>query len=309
MRKSLMISFTCNPYLAILQKRHYLKYWKDDIDEILIGINGMNQRVIEFIRQLWADDEKCVFVDIVAAERRQGFMFDRLYPHATGDIIITMDSDNFIYERGWIARTAQMMGGTDAIGSTGYHAFPAEVSQIFIKKYGTVRLNPFVAFFKKKIIDQMPVVTFETLPFKKGDMVDFWGEPMPCDGWFDVMSPFCLRYFKITSKYRTIAQQGPGYLHVGGLSSLYRRFWDSLDLTDNNVFSPRHRDLKPQGLYYWRFYRAIYDATKNEYPDRQYNLEYEKGYIEQVARSHSDEAEMRQQADNLRKEYRGLFDK
>ena len=57
---SIMIVFICNPYLAIIQKRLYLKYWKDEVDEVLIGVNGRNDMIRKFIVDLWKDDDKVV---------------------------------------------------------------------------------------------------------------------------------------------------------------------------------------------------------------------------------------------------------
>ncbi len=96
-RSILMVS-VCNPLMSILQKRQYLKYWKDEVDEVLIGVNGRNNRIRNFIVNLWKDDNK-IKCQEWNHEYRQGYCFDELYPKANGDIIITMDDDNFIYSK------------------------------------------------------------------------------------------------------------------------------------------------------------------------------------------------------------------
>ena len=37
---SVMMAYVCNPFLPVLQKRLYLKYWKDEIDELVNEVNG-----------------------------------------------------------------------------------------------------------------------------------------------------------------------------------------------------------------------------------------------------------------------------
>ena len=96
---SVMLAFVCNPYLAILQKRLYLKYWKDEIDELLINVNGRNDVIRKFIIDLWKDDDKVSLIVDTPTEIRQGTAFETLYPGVLGKVLVTIDSDNFIYKK------------------------------------------------------------------------------------------------------------------------------------------------------------------------------------------------------------------
>jgi len=46
---SLMMAFVCDPYLAMLQKKLYEKYWKDEVNEVLINVNGRNKEILNII--------------------------------------------------------------------------------------------------------------------------------------------------------------------------------------------------------------------------------------------------------------------
>ena len=174
-RVSVLVAFVCNPYLAVLFKRMYLKYWKDEIDELLVNVNGRNHTIRKFIVDLYKDDDKVVVIDEVKGEIRQGHAFDNMYHKSTGEILITMDSDNFIFKKGVIEENCKKLEEFDSIGSFGFHAYPGQVGDICVQKYGTARLNPFMAFFKSVIIDQMTEVSFETKSFKKEDYFEYLG--------------------------------------------------------------------------------------------------------------------------------------
>ena len=306
MTKSIFIIFTCNPYLAVLQKRLFDKFWGDEVDEVLIGINGRNKKMLEFIRDLWVDEPKVKVIEIMESESRQGIMLNMIYKYATGEIIIIMDSDNFIYQKGIIDKMCNKIEqGYSSVGSLGLHAHPALVAEMFYKAYGTVRLNPFMAFFKKEIIDKSEI-DFRTFNYELGQQVDFWGTPMPCKGWIDVMGAMCLRYFKHDFKYFTITENAVGYLHGGGLSSVHRRHWKSMDVVDGNVFVQRDRG-PAERTHYWVMVKAVYDVTKAQV-DGNYNAEYEKGFEQQFRDSGTEVREISLEANKMKDRFKELFE-
>lgn len=271
---------TCNPFLAVLQKRTYLKYWKDEIDEFIILVNGRNWKIREFIVGLWESDEKTkVFQS--SDELRQGECFNRLYRIVNGDILITLDDDNFIYKNGIINRYSEMLEKKqyDSVGSFGFHATPQKVAQQVQDKYKIVRLNPFMSFWKTEIINKMEEVDFKTLNFKKGDSFSPIGEFVE-DGWLDIMAKFSLMYFEKAPKHYIIPQKVEGeHYHIGAMSSLYRRCFRSLENENKQSYNSEWKGITH--IYYLANYYAIYQSTKAEVP-RKYADEFFKGLLDQI---------------------------
>lgn len=310
---SVMMAFVCNPYLAVLQKKTYLKYWKDEVDEVLINVNGRNERIRTFIEELWAD-EKVVWMDNVDWEMRQGAAFDRLYPHATGEVLMTMDSDNFVYRTGSLSKFRDMIltnnndGQYDAIGSTGLHAYPVSVAVLAQNKYRKVRYNPFMSFWRRSIVNKIPKegFTFGTYNYVAGTKYKPLGE-IKEDGWMDVMSKFSLDFFAISDKTLNIPQTVNGeYMHMTGISSIFRRKFKSLD--DDNEQKFRETALAPwHNLSYWVNYKLLYEATKNEVPEW-FNKEYKKGLDIEIAKSQVTERNINALMHQNRENHKGLFD-
>ena len=271
------MAFVCNPYLAVLQKRMYERFWKEEVDEVLINVNGCNDVIRQWIIDLWKDD-KVKYIDDVPSEIRQGPAFDNLYKHVSDDIgiVITMDSDNFIFKNGVLDYFKDMLDGEyGSIGSLGYHAYPGSVSDLALEKYGTARLNPFMSFWKKEIIDQIKDVDFCTYNYKKGEKFGPLGV-LPDDGWMDIMCKFSLNYFKISPKFLKITQTQEGkYIHIAALSSIMRRHYRDLENKNTQLFV--QSTGSKQKLYYMAWNYAIYHFTKDVIPFKEYNIEYEKG--------------------------------
>lgn len=303
MKVSVMMAFVCNPYLAILQKRLYLRYWKGEVDQVLISVNGRNDKIRKFIMDLWKDEK--VIIDEVPSEIRQGVAFDRLYLKATGDIIITMDSDNFVYQKGVLKEYSDKVyrGEFGAIGSIGYHAWPSSVSKKILDKFGTVRLNPFLSFWKKSLMDETykenPGLNFGTYNYGKGDFFKPIGS-IDAKGWMDIMAKFTLLYFSKCPKYLPIKQILDGrYFHVGALSSIYRRNFRYLE--DKNDIKYVGQGPRKQPVRYLAWDKYISDITQNELNDQQFNEEHEKGFNVHIEKDLID--------GNLNEEYKKIKEK
>lgn len=302
-----LLAFVCNPYLAVLQKRTYLKYWKDEVDQVLVNVNGINSMIRKFIVDLW-QDEKVVVIE-EAGRMNQGTAFDGLYPKATGDIIMTLDSDNFIYKKGIVTRFKALIesGEFDAVGSTGQHAKPAELATWIEKKYGTVRLNPFMAFFRKEVIDKIKDVTFTTYGFCPGDYIPLLGT-MKEKGWLDVMSYFCIKFGEASDKKpyffafdHTVSGE---YFHMYGISSIFRRCFHSLEYTNTQ----KYEETKyTSSLFYMCRYYLLYEATKDEVLFPEYNKEYEKGFLDNLGKTESTMEQLLEVSEDLKKLHTDLF--
>ncbi|MDZ4228353.1 MAG: glycosyltransferase family A protein [Candidatus Levybacteria bacterium] len=270
---SVMIAFVSNPYMAFFQYLTYKKYWKDEVDEVLVNVNGRNERIRNLIAEFWGKDDKVKFIDNYDGEIRQGHAFNNLWSHVTGNVVMVVDSDNFIYAPGVVKYYSELVYKNvhTAVGSTGFHAVPKEVAEKAIKKYGTVRLNPFMAFFRKDIADKIKDIDFRTRGFVPGDVLPCFGK-MTVKGWVDVLGMFCLQYFEIGKNYFRIYEKEPGkYMHATGLSSMFRRQFRSLE--EKNIFVEGSYTKGWLAGYAW--YQLMYEKTKHMVPD-DYNREYEK---------------------------------
>lgn len=303
-----MVAFVCQPYVAALFKRSYEKYWKDEVDEVLVNVNGRNSKIRKLIVDMWKKDDKVSFVDDVDWEMRQGKAFDRLYPHVSGQVLMTVDSDNFVYKKDVVSKFSNMIMNRqyDAVGSRGLHAYPKRVMSDAVERYGIVRLNPFMSFWRKDIVDKIENLTFGTFNYKEGD------EFKPLDrmsegGWMDVMSKFSLDYFYYAKRYLLIPGTQDGeYIHLSGISSIYRRKFKSLEDNDSQKFI--EAALNPwHNIHYWMWYDLLYEVTKNEVPDW-YNKEYRRGLDIEISKAEISKEKIEEMKNSFKIQHRGLFE-
>jgi len=308
---SVMIAFVCNPYPAVLLKRTYDKCWKDEVDEVLINVNGRNDLIRNFIIDLWKDDDKVSFVDDVPSEIRQGAAFDRLYPKVTGQVLMTLDSDTYIYRKGSVSKHRDMILNKqyDAIGSTGLHAYPVSIAVMCQNKYGTVRLNPFMSFWRKDVIDKINKdgFTFGTFNYNAGEEFLPLGK-LPETGWMDVMAKFSLDYFHFAKKFLAIRQTNDNeYVHMSTISSLYRRKFRSLE--DENTQKHTKVALFPwQSAGYWMNCYLLYDMTHKEVPFKNYNKEFYAGFEDYTAEMKLSLGTIRRMVEDFKLRHKGLFE-
>lgn len=307
-RISVLLAFVTNPFLAVYQKKIYEKYWKDEIDELLISVNGRNDQMREFIYDLWKNDDKLVRIENIAIERRQGSVFNDLYQYVNGDILMTLDSDNFIYKKGVIDElVAPIRGGAkDAVGSVGNHAHPWANARILIEKNGCVRMNPFMSFFRKSIIDEISDLDFRSASLKKDEYSDLFQGCIPEDGHIDVMGPFSIKFFQKSLKYTKIPPVVVGqYIHMYGISSIFRRNFKRMEDTNDQKFD--EKQATRQDLGYWANYKLLYDATKADIPFSEYNKEYEKAFEYQLNKSSLTMSDVKNEVNKIKKIHNGLI--
>ena len=109
MKTKVLTIFVPDPFIALYFKRCY-ENWKDEVDGLLIQVNGYRKEVVDFIADLYKDE----FVIKHYHHSNQGIGFDELYPHFEGDVLGTMCSDNFIYKKGVVADEVSKLNEYDA---------------------------------------------------------------------------------------------------------------------------------------------------------------------------------------------------
>ena len=305
MKITCLLALTHNPYLAVLQKETYLKYWKDEVDEVLVCVNGKNPEMMKFIADLWRQDDKVKWVFEAPCEMRQGAVFNVLYHLHTGEIIMTIDSDCFIYKKGVVKRFADKIrsGEFDSVGSNGEHINPWQVAQYIHKKYGMVRYNPFLAFFRNSVLKRIDDFTFGTRSFKKDDCYKATGR-LDFDGDFDVMSFLSIQFNALTSKRFMIPVDSCGeYVHLSAMSSIFRRNFRKLELASkDDTYQPRGGHIG-----YWVWFYLVYNAAKNKVPFPEFNAEYEKMFNEELKKIGKTMEEIKNGAKAYTIQHPGLF--
>lgn len=261
---SVLIAFVCQPYLAAIQKKLFDRVWGEEVDEVLINVNGKGDYLRKIIIDMWKKEPKVKFIDEQNWEQRQGPAFNNLYPHATGNVIMFLDSDNFIYKKGVVRYFTDLIYGKvhTSIGSFGYHGYPAKVAERIMAKNSTVRLNPFMAFFDKSIIDKIKDLDFGAFNFAKGEAIPCIGNS-DVKGWLDIFGIFCVKYFDLSRNiYKIPGDKDDEWIHVSGLSSVWRRNFRSLE--EVNEFRTGKYEKISNHYLIWTY--LCYEYTKDMLP-------------------------------------------
>ncbi len=259
MKRSAIISFSCDPYVALYFKKFYERFWVGEVDELNVLVNGRQEFIKEFIGEAWKPlAENVVFNGYCS----QGVAFNRLYPLCKGDVLITADSDNYVYQKGVIDRYAGMVerGECDYVGST----------------------RPFLSFWDRRALDAMGGVDFdESHDVAKNERICREAGVRRDDYRFlDVMEPLWLRFSSRPGAKTRQVQAGnyPEYEHVGRMSTMAIAFFD-YDGGRNFQVKVTKRIMK----FFSRLNRVallyhIFDRTKAEFPYPEFNALYESTF-------------------------------
>lgn len=209
---SAITTFWNNPYLAVYFKRLYESYWKNEVDELLVCVHGSDKKVNHFIADLFPNSR---ITAIPLPE--MGAALDYIYPFVKGDILVTIDSDNFITEKGVIKSCVETIKSEKnkfkALGTIGKSSRPLWVGEEVAKHFGLVRLNSFLSCWDKKELDKM-TFTFQRMKFKKGE--DLFGFKFPDWCSLDTMAYMTLKFMQNNPILRMSRIDGSH--HIGGLS-------------------------------------------------------------------------------------------
>ena len=221
--RTVLTAFNASPYLTILFKRCFDK-WKSEIDEMLVCLHSWNPVIDDENERILKDPKVRFWRHPSYIEL--GEALDHIYPHAKGDVIITIDSDNFIFDGGVIKKFAESIENNqyDAVGSKG-NSGGGDLAEHLINETGFVRLNSFMSFWDKKKIDSIDKWTFKRTYFKEDQIDDKIKEldwPICKLGWVDTCGILTYKYLKKYPRVWDIKPTDEGYMHVGGLSTFHR---------------------------------------------------------------------------------------
>lgn len=196
--------------------------------------------------------------------------------------------------------------GIDSIGSSGYHGWPAEFSDLAIEKHGTVRMNTFIVMFRQSILDQLgDKADFATCHFKKG--TKFGDIVAPCDGSMDTMGKLSLEFFGLSDKKEFIPHTAPGqYVHLFAVDNIYRRLFDSLVTSNDQKWIPTTIWNAHPAKFLVNLY-MLYEEVKGDIPFPDYNQEFEKGLEHEIKRTGATLSEIQLLAKEFKHNHKGLF--
>jgi len=260
------VVFVPDPFLALYFKRLY-DNWKDEVDGLLVQVNGYRPEVVDFIADLFKDE----FVIKHYHHSNQGIGFDELYSHFKGDILGTMCSDNFIYRKGVITDEIAKLENYDAVGSGGLHIRPSIMADKVAEKIGTCRLNPFMSFWKAEKLKEIEPFTFQAVNIEKDNQIlgVSFGE-----GRLDVMADMYIKFAEKGGKaFIHEADNPPYWMHASGLSSgVYGHLMhsDGRNLAGNN----RNNEKCNINIEFLSWLYHCYETTVKDCPLKEFNNEY-----------------------------------
>lgn len=299
-KNSLMVTFISDPYHAILFHDRW-EFFKDEIDQIVVGIAGKLPKVNDFIADLWGD-KVVARVDI---HRNQGQSFNAIYPSVKNDVVITMDSDNYIFKKGLVRKYSDMIGEYDIIGSEGFHIKPSSLIKDMHDHFGYVRINPFMSFWNREILNKIENLSWETWYFKKGDKLGDY--TFPEEGYIDQMGGMSLRAFLLTKKVLIIeGDHYPEYRHPGAMATATRHHLgrdDGSATIDGSANNALNNPLDHTRIGWWLF---AFEMTKDRYPDKAFNDEYYRALKRKAEVSHHDFQKVQDFADGLKYNWKNI---
>lgn len=271
-----LVTFVPDPFLALYFKKLYEKNFKDEIDGLLVYVNGYRNEVVDFIVDLFKDE----FVMWQYSHSNQGQAFDLLYQSFDAKVLMTLCSDNFIYKKGLVKELLEKIKDYDVVGSTGLHIRPPEMADKVARKIGFCRINPFMSFWRADKLKEIEPFSFQSRIMKKGEeILDMKFEP---EGWMDCMSDMTVKFMLNGNKAYTFeADNMPNWIHASGLSSGvygHLRHSDGKNLAGST--REHYTDRMNAGHLSWLLH--IYEVTNEEVPLDEFKREYKNALLEKI---------------------------
>ena len=291
---SAMVSFVSDPFHALLFKKSYER-WGDEIDQLLVCVNGNIPEVNEFIIDVY--DGYQIKFDSVSIS--QGRAFDSLYPLVEGDILMTLCSDNYILKKGIVSGFVKDMENYDAVGSMGLHA-STNIAQKIAEKLGTVRLNPFMSFWHKNKLDEVKDLTFDAVFWEaeQGYKIPEIDLEVNEGGHLDIMSLMSIRYLAKNKVFKVIPpEQVPDWVHPSGMSSGVIHYFDR---GDGKSFYGKDLHVGSLGITTLGWFLFAYEETVKECPLEEFNKKYYEGLVGKIVKSGHKFEDVKAEAERIR---------
>jgi hypothetical protein len=303
MNKSLIVAFVSDPFQALLYRERF-ELFKDELDQVVIGIAGKIPKVNEFIADLYKDCEIRLKVDY---HMNQGQIFNAIYPFVKGDILVTMDADNFVFKKGIINRYTRFIEKDeyDIVGSHGQHARGPKFADALIARFKYVRMNPFMSFWRKEQLDKLENLNFETRVWSKpgtyDEEIDWKFEE---DSIIDHMGVITIRMIRQGARILEIpGENPPEWIHPGAMATAtaHHLLKDDGSATLNGSDNKSGNNPINIGMLGWWYF--IWRRTKDKYPDKDFVDEYGRAIERKAGVSKLTMEQVKSYADNLEKNW------
>jgi len=176
-RISVLTAFHTEPYIALYFKKIYEKYWKDEIDAIYTLVSGSNYMdSASFTQTLW--EGIAGFTGYAQDIDDHGKTLNRIYAWLdneemrgklpTSDIIMIIDSDEYIYREGWVEELAGYIERDEAdIVASWSQSGSQRLGEVVRNKFMVEnhRLNPMIALIRKSFLDRIEDINFSARQF------------------------------------------------------------------------------------------------------------------------------------------------
>ena len=305
MRISVLTAFNSDPYIALLYKKSF-QLWKDEIDELMIYCHGENEKIKGYIFDLFIDEPKCFPIMSYIECNELGQALDSIYSRATGDIIATIDSDNFILKKGLITKYTKLIddGEYDIIGKKGFHCRPLEAGKEIIDKIGLIRVNSMFSFWNRKKIDEIEDMSFARVRLSKGDRIEEIDYTLEHEKlWIDTMGMLTIKCLAKGDKLLILDRpKDKEYVHVGGMSKMSRQLLRDKDDISIYGIKSNFLDLKfKKHKLAWHLF--AYLETYEECDLKWFNEKYISSLDEKIHYSGFTIQEIMAEIDIIKKEY------
>jgi len=293
MKRAALTGFISDPYITLLFKKSF-DIWRDEVDQLLVCLHGGIDEIDRFNASVFEKDEKC-YTDISDESFGElGLALDYLYPKIGKDVgvLITVDSDNFIFKKGIIERYASKIGPElDVIGSPGLSANRGTTADVIApKNHGFVRFNTFLSFWDKEKIDTLEDWSFERFRLKDGDKIEEIGlQWSGKDGWIDTMSLLTIKFLSKYKRYLKLERKDidkSEFIHIGGLSAMTRVSLEDPENKGKTMYNRSgkytNNTFQPSRLA-WHLFAFL--ETVKQCPLDNFNRRYKKALYNKITAS------------------------
>lgn len=241
-KRTLLLAFLDDPYVAIYAKQLY-ENWKDEVDDIRIYVSGEQSFIVDYIVALWADIGTTKYQYKLVPH---GECLNHLYAiKDIGNVLITLDSDNFIYKTGVINELAKCVeaGEYDCVGSLNEHG----------------GITPFMTIISRKVIEN---ITVDFRPIYRGEQ------------YMDTMQVMSEKITDTDAKVKVIPVDSEGkYEHIGRMAAfpiMLHAYPDEPKEIDKSVTKAFSRASRVRKI------KEIFTDTMADFPYQEYNDYYAK---------------------------------
>jgi hypothetical protein len=280
MRVEAMSAFNSDPFIALLFRKS-LANWIDEVDRIHICIHGENDEINDFIESIFKHDKIITY----RPEQRfteLGQAYDHIYPNVNCDVLMTVDSDNFILKKGVVAKYAPIALKEGLVGYPGCSCKPVRLwREIGQKNYNMIRINTMLSWWSKKKLDELKF-SFQRKVLRQGDIIEGIKIEAPKIT-IDTLAELTIKYLKKNNgKYHRL-KETDDWFHLGGMSMFSKYCLGENGVSIYGIPSKILDKTFTVRKLAWHYYSFI--TTKDQCNLFEFNHKFEKAILYKIKQS------------------------